>query len=396
MAIRYEISEVWPEMAEVRRKLEFLQDSTFSHFTLQNATRYANALAARALSPRAGLNSLWRQLRSTTALALAFSATSVMAQGWNDNLRSTIDLSSRAQYLTKDAPSQLGFFNSVGIDANKVVSRGNRDIVTINLQVNLWCINGLTRRPGLFDGPDDCKIVNKVSTANFAVRGNGKFNVLVGHGEVPFGLEVPVSTSQTIRQLTNNRDLGLKLDWAAGFNGTAGGLHYSTTLGRGSGMEYKKTKEPYSIAGRVGTATDNEAYLGLPGAGISGFYGNVLTRTGSISERWRLALDGIYYRGPIGLMGQVSIGETDEMDTVNGLVEMNAINRGESLVSYLQVKSYNQDFATGWQDAWSVIAGARFTPDSKWALSAQVERELSAYGPRQEQTIIDLQIRYRF
>ena len=113
-------------------------------------------------------------------------------------------------------------------------------------------------------------------------------------------------------------------------------------------------------------------------------------------ERWRLGLDGITYLGPLGFMGQLSAGKTDSMDTVNGLMEVNAISSGQAGVAYLQLQSFNQDFPTGWQDAQSAIIGARYTPDQHWALSFQIEWELTTFGDKVEQTIIDAQLRYRF
>jgi hypothetical protein len=179
-------------------------------------------------------------------------------------------------------------------------------------------------------------------------------------------------------------------------NGTVAGLSYMSTISRGSGMEYKSKHDPWAYAGRVGTATDRESYLGLPGVGVSWFYGEVLTRTERISERWRIGLDGITYRGPVGLMGQLSVGETDDMDTVNGLVEVNLVNPSETTVGYLQFQGYNQEFASGWEDAWSAIAGLRYTPDTHWAMSLQVEQELTTFGNKVEQTVLDAQLRYRF
>ena len=57
--------------------------------------------------------------------------TSAQAQLWDDGARLAIDLSSRVQHLTEEAPSQTGYFNSVGIDANKVFSSGNRNLATV-------------------------------------------------------------------------------------------------------------------------------------------------------------------------------------------------------------------------------------------------------------------------
>lgn len=319
-----------------------------------------------------------------------------MGQQWDDGLRWTVDLSSRVQHLTEDAPSRTGYWHSIGLDANKVFASADRNFATLNLQLNLWCIDGLTRRPGIFDDDTDCELVNKVSTLNFAVSGDGKFNVLLGHPEVPYGLEYTVSTSQTLRRTLTPRDLGLKLDWGAGINGTVSGLSYASFLSRGSGMEYRSSGDPWAFSGRIGNATDGESFLGGEGLGVSWFYGEVLTRTKAISERWRLGLDGITYFGPLGLMGQLSLGETDDRDTVNGLVEMNAINRSETLIGYLQLQSFNEDFPGGWEDARSAIVGARFTPDQHWAISFQVEWEMSTFGNRTEQTILDAQLRYRF
>jgi hypothetical protein len=95
-------------------------------------------------------------------------------------------------------------------------------------------------------------------------------------------------------------------------------------------------------------------------------------------------------------MGQISAGETDSMDTVNGMTEINVINRSEVVVSYLQLRSFNQEFASGWQDAWSAVVGTRITPDTHWAISFQVERELTTFYSKVEQTILDVQLRYRF
>jgi hypothetical protein len=167
---------------------------------LQNATRIALRAVCPSGVPQCAASCRGRYARFAAGLLLLCGVwIEAAGQSLDDGLRWTIDLSSRVQHLTEDAPSQTGYFNSVGIDARQVISDGTRDLVRLNLQMNLWCIHGLTRRPGLFDDEDDCKVVNKVSTAEFAVSGDGKFNIIVGHPEVPYGLEVPVSTSQTVR-----------------------------------------------------------------------------------------------------------------------------------------------------------------------------------------------------
>ena len=108
-----------------------------------------------------------------------------------------------------------------------------------------------------------------------------------------------------------------------------------------------------------------------------------------------MGVDGIFYSGPVGLMGQVSVGETDSRETVNGLGEINLLSRSAKVAGYLQLRSFNEKFGLGWEDAWSVVAGARFTPNTHWAVSFQVERELTTFGKKPEQSIFDFQLRYR-
>ena len=335
-------------------------------------------------------------LRVVSIVLLALSAPSLLIADViaDEGMRKALDITSRTQYVKDGQSSQLGYFNTIGIDINKVFSGKHRDFATVNLQLSLWCTKDLPRKPAFFSGRDQCKLVSKVSTVNFSLSGDGKLNFLIGHPEIPYGLEVPVSTNRTLRQLTTGRDIGLKLDWGIGVNGTVGSLNYVSTLGIGSGMEYERD-DSFSFAGRIGTATDNQSFLGSPGIGLSWFYGDVQTRAKTISNRWRLGLDSIVFRGPFTLMGQISLGKTDSMDIANGMMEISLTNPDQTLIGYLQLRSFNQNSPTGWQRAFSTVIGTRFTPNSNWSLSFQFERENTTFDHKAKQTVFDLQLRYR-
>ncbi len=379
-------------------------NSVFIHF-LQYATHIANSVAnCNASHLPIKLSKYTPRSERTCIIHLLFvfqllgmsQSNEANADEWSDGLRWTVDLSSRAQHLSGDGASHTGYWNSIGLDANKVIAGKSSDFATVNLQLNLWCIDELSRRPAIFDDSKDCKLVSKVSTLQLAASGDGKFNILLGHAEVPYGLDFSVSTNQTLRRTPNQRDLGLKLDWGIGVNGTVSGITYATLLSRGSGMEYKNRKDPWALSGRIGTATDGEAFLGVEGFGFSWFYGDILTRTGNISERWRLAVDGVKYYGGIGFMAQLSVGETDDRETINALTELNSISRNASTVGYIQLQAFNQRSSAGWEDALSAIIGIRYTPDQNWTASLQLEKEISTFGHKAQQTILDAQLRYRF
>ncbi len=326
--------------------------------------------------------------------SLAFSPVAESNSSWYDQFRWAAEYIFRAQNLSESSLTDPGFWHTLGFEANGTFSSENRDIVTINAQLSLWCLKDYSRRPAVFKSPDDCEWIPKNFFADFHLRGDGKLNLRVGHPELPFGLEVPVSTNQTIRQLNTGRDLGLKLDWGFGLNGTLGSWNYQTLLGRGSGIRYKNDSDSYSFTGRIGNNSDYQGFLPVPGIGFSWFLSELRTGKNSTSERWRVAIDGISYVGPWGFMGQVSAGGTNRESTFNGLVEINRINRAGNIVGYLQFKSFNQKAGEQRLRANSLNFGLRGEVNDYLTLSAQVERDLSTFSGL-EQTIFDIQARFR-
>lgn len=339
------------------------------------------------------MKDIWPRICILT-LALCCSGNADSDTRWYDQFRWAGEYLFRSQYLSESDLTDPGFWHTLGFEANGTFSSGQRDIATVNAQLSLWCLKNYTRRPPVFDGPSDCEWIPKNFFVDFHLRGDGKLNLRLGHPELPFGLEAPVSTNQTIRQLNTGRDLGLKLDWGLGANGTIGRWNYQTLLGRGSGIRYKNDADSYSFTGRIGNNFDYQGFLPAPGVGFSLFMAELRTGKDATSERWRVAVDGVTYHGPWGFMGQLSAGETNHRPTLNGLVEVNRLNRAGNWIGYLQWKSFNQETVAKWQRANSIILGVEGELTDILTLSAQVERELSTFaGPNQ--TVLDFQARFR-
>jgi hypothetical protein len=177
-----------------------------------------------------------------------------------------------------DADAQkFGVLYSTGIDARKVFFGSERNVATVNLQMDMWCTDNQTRRPPFFEHDRVCEPVVRNAFVNFHASGDGKLNILLDHTELPFGLEVPISTSKSLRTLLTPRDLAMKLDWSMGINGTLGKFDYSALLSRGSGIEYRHgDKDSWSFTARIGHSINRQRFLPEPGVGLSIFRGKVL------------------------------------------------------------------------------------------------------------------------
>ena len=330
-------------------------------------------------------------------LMTALAVVPVIAQA-DTQWRIAPDVIFKSQWLSDTDPSPGTWF-SAGIDAYKAFTSNGRTVATATVQLYEWCVDDRVRKPGVLSGTDDCELISKVSKVNFLVSGDGRFNIMVGHTELPFGLEVPVATNETVRSLLTPRDTGMKLDWGTGVNGTIDGWSYEATLTRGSGFEWKNQspdgESPWVFSGRVGTATDRQGFLPTPGQGFSAFKGKILTPTG-LSDRWRLAYDRIGYRGPIGYMAQLTVGDTDGRQVTNGFLEINTNSPDERWVAYAQLKSFNEEFQTGWERSQTWAFGVRTQLTRTAILSAQLAREPTQFFERPAQTIFDLQLRLRF
>ena len=88
------------------------------------------------------------------------SSDSPLLNAITDNLRFTLDFSSRATDF--GALGETGYTHAVGIDSYKVISSATRDIGTLILQAYVTRIDNMIKRPGFFDGKDDTELVYRI------------------------------------------------------------------------------------------------------------------------------------------------------------------------------------------------------------------------------------------
>lgn len=302
------------------------------------------------------------------------------------NLRLSLDLSSRANYSEE---REEFFFNQfIGLDLHKVMSGPKNDLGTLTVQIYGTRIDNVEPTPPVFDDDHDWELIYRILNFNLTSLAEGKFNLRVGHFEIPFGLEYPLTTNGTFRQFLSPRNLGLKSDWGVSVNGVISNVDYEFALTRGSGNEYEDDNTPYTTGGRVGVRDPRRQ------AGLSGYYAQLPVQVGT-SERWRLALDGQIYEGAFGLLAESGYGETDGLGVSNHLIETNWVNPDETWLVYLQTRIFVQEFARRWDESLSTALGVRWTPDNHWALSAQLTQDLLPFSSLARDTVVSIQVRFR-
>ncbi len=284
-----------------------------------------------------------------------------------------------------------------GIDAFGTISSPTRDWASFVVQLYATRLQGHPRPPGFFDGSYDWELLPKVNTLNFHLSGDGRFNLRAGHMELPYGLDAMINTSGTLRQMNNARNLGTKIDWGATLNGTFPEFMYEFGVGRGSGMDYVATGDPHMFVGRVGTPVDTRDFYGTPAFGLSFYETKLRLSNGRFTDRWRVGVDGQHYVGPLGLLGEVSLGENDNVDVVNTLAEVNLANARQTVLGYFQSRiNFREDAIDGYDNEGLMALGVRYAPDNHWALSAQFSQQLWNYsGPFNGNQTLEFQLRYR-
>ena len=308
--------------------------------------------------------------------------------------QATADLSARG--VNSRLQDQLGGEFTLGLDAYGKISNWNRDLATVVIQLYSGRLeNHPLGRPG-YNGRDDWDFIAKITSINFHLRGDRRLNLKVGHYELPYGLEATINSNGTLRQFSHPSNLGQKLDWGATLNGTFPQFQYEIGLSRGTGFDYETRGSHYALAGRIGTPIDVENFWGTPSVGISFYQAKLLRPNGGLQDRWRIGVDGQYYMGPVGLLGELSAGETDSETTINSLVELNVSNSKETFLAYSQLRWIHQRVVRDWDDAGSLAFGLRYAPDTHWALSTQLTQQLWQLASLPTDQIFSLQLRYRF
>jgi hypothetical protein len=284
------------------------------------------------------------------------------------------------------------FMHTVGLDIHKVFSNSTSDIGTLVLQPYIVKLNNVNSAPFTFDDGNDTQLTWRISNFNYTALSQGKFNIRVGHFEIPFGLEYQVDTNGTLRQLTYS-DRGIKADWGMSINGIMPNFEYEIALTRGSGNEIKSRDNPHIFSGRVGTLPTKNFVTGL-----SWFTGDVLGRNG-VTQRQKVGIDVSYYYYQWQFIAESSIGKTAQNDTVNGFGEALWRNREENLSAYIQLgyqsTEANDDVSNKTNSTSYWLVGTKWLSYSGFDVSAQYKHKLKDTPSIDTDPILSVQLRYR-
>jgi hypothetical protein len=304
------------------------------------------------------------------------------------NLRLTVDLSADA-VSGADGTTVLG---TVGVDSHKVFGDRRGDWATVVMQ-GYW-----TRADHQSDGrPGDTSFMYRIFNINLTRYGRGKFNVRVGHFEVPFGLEQVVNTNGTLRDYMHGHNIGIKADWGVGLNGAWRRGEYEVAWSRGTESSLTAKHGSYLVSGRVGTPSDGNLVFGA-----SALRGKVVDATSplGVSDRLRLGADVAWYRGAYGLLAESAYGTDGDPErgvrrsVSNSLVEVNRTDIADHLTTYLQARLFSRETAPGWRRQHSAALGLRYALDGHWSTSAEYARAAPAEGLRGH--TLRVQLRHRF
>ena len=306
------------------------------------------------------------------------------------NSRSSIDFSSRIN--SNINTQKYSFLNVFGIDIHKVFSNDTSDIGTLILQPYIVKLNNVNNPPFIFDDGNDTKLTWRIANFNYTALNQGKFNIRVGHFEVPFGLEYQIDTNGTLRQLTAAQR-GIKTDWGISINGIMPRFEYEVALTRGSGIEFNSNGNPHLFSGRIATLSNKNTV-----AGISWLTGDVLTANG-VAEQKYIGLDTSYYYYQWQFMAESSIGKVENNNTLNGFVEVLWRNAKENLSVYTQIDyqrfEVDQTENSKYDSKSDWTAGIKWVSDGGFDISAQYKQKLKEAEGINIDPSFSLQLRYR-
>lgn len=339
------------------------------------------------------LNQPARLMLTSLTLAGSMGIGSVaQANDWRDNERLSLDFASR--WIYNDEINKTSSILFGGIDYRTVFSDENGDWGTLNAQVYLTSLNNLAPHPAqTFDDDDDTKIVYRILNFNYTGLAKGKVNFRIGHFEVPYGIEQVIATNGTVHQYMQPQNIGVKADWGVSVNGILPDYEYEVALTRGSGNEWENNGDSYIFAGRIGTARERNVVLGL-----SALTGETVNGQGpATTKRKRYGVDAQWHIHSFTLLGEVSTGENNDQDILNGLAELGWNTPTDSVFLYSQIKHFSGDSeATGWSKNSTGAIGARFEPNNNFSADVQYAESLSSDGKDIDPRTFVLQLRYRY
>jgi len=336
------------------------------------------------------------------------------ASRFRNNLRMTVDLAGRGIVPHKGGNSGSGSVAFIGLDVHKVFSDDHGDFATLIAQPYLTKLNSV-KGPHFFEGNNDWELVNRIMNINFTRVFDERMNIKVGHFEVPYGLEQPLNTNGTLRDMTHPRNLGVKADWGVTLNGQLTDYEYEVGVSRGTGNEFFDSEDPYVMAGRFGTKHVENIIVGVsflkgsiwnPGA-LGGYKRGLVDAsgvTGNVIDRERYGLDLQYhFERPVSLLAEFNWGKDFDRDVFNTLLELDFYNPSKSTMWFTQWNYYSEQYDAdqgGWEAQIDGSLGWRWTPNNNWALSVMYVQDVSAKKLDDASTRLGskfiAQLRYRF
>lgn len=318
------------------------------------------------------------------------SASTLNNEPFGENSRWAIDTSIR---ITRNVDKNTNAFTQViGLDVHKVFSHKTNDIGTLTFQPYIVKLNNVKNAPFIFDDGNDTQLTWRIANFNYTGLAQGKFNLRIGHFEVPFGLEYQEDTNGTLRQLTTS-DRGIKADWGVSVNGVLPALEYEISLTRGSGNEILSTDNPHLFSGRIGTPSYKNFITG-----ISWFSGDILGR-GGVSQRKKIGVDASYYNYQWHFMMETSIGETADNNTVNSFAEVMWKSAQEDISTYLQIgyqrSEVNHEISDRANSTSYWLVGIQWLSHNGFDISAQYKNKLKDTPTIEIDPILNVQLRYR-
>lgn len=273
----------------------------------------------------------------TYLVSLNHTFASPNSEGLQANLRLTSDFSSRAINVDGEHTQ----VSALGLDLHKVLSSEHRDIATVVFQPYVLHFSDEEQAPHFFDG-DDTGLTWRIANVNIHLDERRRYNLKIGHFEIPYGLEYEIDTNGTLRQYSFP-DRAIKVDWGATLNGGISRWNYELAVSRGSGNEYLERDDSYVVAGHLGQQWNRPFAVGF-----SFFDGRVQTAGAPIESRF-IGINTSYRYGRYELLSELNYGHRGEAeDTVRSiLLEGNWVNRDETIRLYVQQRERWTDFADG-------------------------------------------------
>ncbi len=307
-----------------------------------------------------------------------------------ENLRWAVDLSIKGIYNAETG--HLSHSEAIGLDLHKIFTTDDGgNIGTLILQGYFTKLNNAERYPSFFKNASDVKFICRICNFNVVVLDQGQLNVRAGHFEIPFGLEHNLDTNGTLRQYSNGRDLGNKLDWGVALNGKFAWGGYEVAISRGHGVDWKSGHDTFIGSGRVELMGDYHSFLGL-----SAFHGRIKSKSGYIN-RTRIGLDAGTQFTFFSILAEVSLGKDDNIEKIHSLLEFDLQDNTEKFLGYVQLKDSSRHIkGQSWDSIRQISVGTRYTPNRFWVLSGQWTHDFEVFDGAKRASVLAVQLRYRF